>query len=59
MAIANKTFAEEMKNALPAFRIINTTEDGDEYYITDNLGWCNPSAELQAIYNEELLCGNM
>ena len=30
--------------------------DGDTGYLPDWIGWCNPSAELQAIYNEECAC---
>jgi hypothetical protein len=54
-AIARAALAEEMTNVLPGVALTRIDDDGNEYSLADHLEWCHPSAELQAIYREEIL----
>jgi len=39
----------------PGLFMMKVGDEGDEYNIADYAGRCHPSAELQAIYNEEIM----
>ena len=51
--VAKKVLASGVRDVLPGVSMIKEGSNGDEYNRVDYPGWCHPSAELQAIYNEE------
>lgn len=54
--IAKKVLACGVRDLLPGVSMVRTGAEGNEYNIIDyNTGWRHPSAELQAIYNEEVV----
>lgn len=53
--IAKRALASGIRDLLPTVGI-EQEYDGDTYSVADVAGWCHPSAELEAIYREEVLC---
>ena len=53
--IAKKVLASWVRDVLPGVSMTKEGRDGEEYNMADYSGWCHPSAELQAIYNEEAI----
>jgi hypothetical protein len=53
LGIAKTTLASGIRDLIPAVPIMRAGDDGSEFCLADYHGWCHPSAELQAIYNEE------
>ncbi len=51
--IAKKTLAEGVRDVLPGVAMIRSGDDGSDYSCLDYAGFCHPSAEIQAIYNQE------
>ena len=53
--IAKKVLASGVRDLLPGVSMMKVGDEGKDRNIIDYTGWCHPSAELQAIYNEEIL----
>lgn len=51
--IARIVLAIAIKKLLPAYSNDREDSEGNSYSITDLIGWCHPSAELQVIYKQE------
>lgn len=54
--IAQRALAEEMAHVLPGVPLVQKGLDGADWCLADSVGWVHPSAELTAIYREEILC---
>lgn len=56
LTVADRVLAGHWRYSAPLTPMETIGDAGQDVSVLDAVGWCSPSAELEAIYNLEIVC---